>query len=157
MRRFEFRFQRILELKERMEEVRRAALGEAVGAFEAERRELEALGRMRGGHTARDPATPGSAVDAGLMRISSAYGRRLEREQNEQQEQVRLAGTVVEDRRQDLMDATRERGVFDILKERAVQDYRREVRRKELSQLDEIGQQLYLRQTRAEEGRQRPQ
>ena len=43
MRRFQFRFQRVLDVKERLEDVRKASLGQVVGACEAERRELERL------------------------------------------------------------------------------------------------------------------
>ena len=34
MRRFQFRFQRVLDVKERLEDVRKASLGQVVGACE---------------------------------------------------------------------------------------------------------------------------
>ena len=43
MKRFTFRFQRILEIKERIEEARRAELGEVTAALNRERQQLLAL------------------------------------------------------------------------------------------------------------------
>lgn len=148
MRRFQFRFQRVLDVKTRLEDVRKAALGQVVGACEAERRELE---RLRADHDAQ-VATERPAqgpVDPGLMNLLADYGRRLERESGEQGQQVRLAEALVEEKRVDLMEATRQRRTFEILQERAEAAHRKAARRQERVQLDEVGGQLHLRRQRA--------
>lgn len=149
MRRFRFRFQRVLEVKGRMEEVRKAALGQAVGAFETERRELEHLRQLRGEQIRTPRPDGGQVVDLGMMRLLASYGARLEREESQQGEQVRVVSALVDDKRQELLAATRERRVFEILRERAAAAHQHRVRRHERAQLDEVGAQLHLRRLRA--------
>jgi len=148
MRRFQFRFQRVLDVKERLEDVRKAALGEVVGACEAERRELERLQADRQVQVATERPAAGR-IDPGLMNLLADYSRRLERESGEQGELVRLAEALVEEKRTDLMEATRERRTFEILQERAEAAHRKVARRKERMLLDEVGGQLHLRRQRA--------
>ena len=147
MRRFQFRFQRVLDVKERLEDVRKASLGQVVGACEAERRELERLHADRQSQVAAKRPAAGR-IDPGLMNLLADYGRRLERESGEQGEQVRLAETLVEEKRAELMEATRERRTFEILQEQAEAAHRKAARRQELVQLDEVGGQLHLRRQR---------
>lgn len=148
MRRFQFRFQRVLDVKTRLEDVRKAALGQVVGACESERRELE---RLRSDHDAQ-VATERPAegpVDPAVLNLLADYGHRLERESGEQGEQVRLAEALVEEKRADLMEATRARRTFEILQERAEAEHRKTARRQDLAQLDEVGGQLHERRQRA--------
>ena len=144
MKQLQFRFQRIFELKERIEDFRKAALGEAVAAMEGERqelRELEVTSRMYS-----EVGPPGSGpVDADLLAVGSQHGLRLEREKEEQRELVRLADTVVSEKRGDLLAATKERRVFETLRERAAEAHRSEQRRQERIWLDEVGQQIHSR------------
>ena len=149
MRRFHFRFQRVLDVKERLEDVRKAALGQVVGAYESERRELERLHTDRDLQVATERPAEGR-VDPGLMNMLADYGHRLERESGEQGEQVRLAQALVDERREDLMEATRQRRTFEILRERAAEKYRKHAQRKDLALLDEMGGQLHLRRQRAD-------
>lgn len=150
MRRFQFRFQRVLDVKERLEDVRKAALGQVVGACEEERRELDRLHQDRQSRVAAERPDAGR-VDPGLMNLLADYGRRLDRESGEQSEQLRLAEALVEEKRTELMEATRARRTFEILKERAQEAHKKAVRRRELSVLDEVGGQLHLRRQRAAE------
>ncbi len=145
MRRFEFRFQRVYELKERIEDVRRAALGESVSALEAERQELQRIEGARGDRRDASRGEPGQQLDPGLLALASNFGLRLERESGEQGEQVRLAQTVADEKREDLMAATRDRKTFEILRDRAQAAHRKKAQRQELHTLDEIGGQLHHR------------
>lgn len=148
MRRFQFRFQRVLDVKERLEDARKAALGEVVGACETERRELERLQADHQVQVATERPAAGR-IEPGLLNLLANYGRRLERESGEQGELVRLAEALVEEKRTDLMEATRERRTFEILQERAEAAHRKAARRKERMLLDEVGGQLHLRRQRA--------
>ena len=146
----QFRFQRILELKDRVEQTRKTALGEAVAAMEAQRGHLEALKTVRQAHTSSPRADAGTAVDPSLLVLDANYGQRLEREIGEQFEVVRQSDVVVEERREQLLAASKERRVFEVLRERVVSEYRREQRRREKIELDEIGAKLHQRRVQAE-------
>lgn len=145
MRRFQFRFARILELKGSVEESRRASLGEAVTAAEGVRRELEGLQRERHRVSRAAPVEPAPSVDVEALRLAAHFGQRLEGEIATHQEDLRQAQTVVGERRDELIESTRERRVYEILKERAEAAHRKEQRRQERIWLDEVGQQLHLR------------
>ena len=58
---------------------------------------------------------------------------------------MRLADTVVSEKRGDLLAATKERRVFEILRERAAEAHRSEQRRQERIWMDEVGQQIHSR------------
>ena len=143
MRHFHFRFQRILELKESVEEGRKAELGEAVALLNQERSYLEALDGTRATYQHLDqPAAP---CNPELLALNANYVLRLQREILEQLERIEQIQKVVEERRQNLLEATKERRVYEILRERAETTYQRQRRRYEQAQLDEVGEQLYLR------------
>lgn len=145
MRRMHFRFQRILELKEGVEEARKAALGESVAALEHERQQLAGMQQLRLDNGAASEQRAQIAGDASLMRLGFDYGQRLERELLEQQKRIRQAQTVVDERRSELIESTKERRVFEVLKDRVAREYQRELRRQERILLDEAGKQIHLR------------
>ena len=145
MKRFTFRFQRILEIKERVEDARRAELGEVLAALNREVEQLAAMRATQNAYRHMGGFSPAQRVDAGLLGIGAHYAQRLEREIDEQQQHVRKIEAIAENKRQKLSEATRERRVYEVLKERAEEAHRREANRQERIQLDEIGEQLYAR------------
>ncbi|MBT3342343.1 MAG: flagellar export protein FliJ [Gemmatimonadetes bacterium] len=145
MRKFQFRFQRVYELKERLEDVRRATLGEAVSALETDRQELRRIEEARGERREASRGEAGQQLDPGLLQLASNFGLRLERESGEQEEQVRLAQTVADEKRDELVEATRDRKVFEILRDRAAATHRKQAQRQELRTLDELGGQQHHR------------
>lgn len=145
MRRFNFRFQRLLELKERQEDLRKAELGEVMAIFNNELDQLDELKRSFGAYRRASLALPDQRLDTPLLGINASYLLRLQREISEQREHLDRIEAMVEDKRVKLLAATRERRVYEILKERAEEEHRRENKRQERIQLDEIGEQLYAR------------
>ena len=145
MRRFDFRFQRLLELKERSEDQRKAELGEVTAVYNREYTKLVELQQSFGAYRRASLALPDQRVDPAHLGITASYLLRLQREIGEQREHLDRVESVVEDKRAKLLQATRERRVYEILKERAEEEHRREVVRQERIQLDEIGEQLYIR------------
>jgi flagellar FliJ protein len=146
MRRFRFRFQRILEVKERIEEARRISLGEAIAVLNRERDRLEELQEVQRRYRRASMVLPATVLDPGLLTLSVGYLQRLEREIGEQEDRIRKVETVVEERRQRLLAASRDRRTYEILKEKALEVHREEQLRRERMHLDEVGEQLHLRQ-----------
>jgi len=145
MRRFRFRFQRILEIKGRVEEVCRSALGEAVAVLNQEQDRLAELEGMRQVYRQGSERLPAAQLDPALLGLNASFLLRLQREIREQQEHIRRVEAIVEDKRQKLLAATKERRVFEILKERDMEGHRREWKRQEQNLLDEAGKQLFVR------------
>ena len=145
MKRFTFRFQRILEIKERIEDARRAELGEATAVLNRETEQLSALFETQATYQNMSGLPVHQRVDMGLLGVSARYTERLKGEIQEQIGQLEKIKAVVENKRQKLLEATRERRVYEVLKERAEETHRRETNRRERMQLDEVGEQLYAR------------
>ncbi len=159
MKRFRFRFQPILTVKERLEEARRASLGEAVAVLNYERDRLADLQRMRDTYR-QASATPAAArLDAVVLGLGAGYLQRLRGEIGAQEQRIRQVEAVVEERRQRLAVAARERRTYEILREQARARHREEQQQSERRLLDEIGEQLHQRRRRdevAEEEAMRP-
>jgi len=128
-----------------MEDARRAELGEVTAALNREMEQLSALHGTQATYRNMGSFSGEQRVDAGLLGISARYAERLKGEIYEQIEHIKKIEAVVENKRQKLLEATRERRVYEVLKERAEEAHRREANRRERIQLDEVGEQLYAR------------
>ncbi len=128
-----------------MEDARRAELGEVTAALNREMEQLSALYGTQATYRNMGSFSGEQRVDAGLLGISARYAERLKGEIYEQIEHIKKIEAVVENKRQKLLEATRERRVYEVLKERAEEAHRREANRRERIQLDEVGEQLYAR------------
>lgn len=128
-----------------MEDARRAELGEVTAALNREMEQLSALYGTQATYRNMGSFSSEQRVDAGLLGISARYAERLKGEIYEQIEHIKKIEAVVENKRQKLLEATRERRVYEVLKERAEEEHRREANRRERIQLDEVGEQLYAR------------
>lgn len=145
MKRFSFRFQRLLELKQRKEDQQKAELGEVMAIFNQELDQLGGLKQSFEAYRHTSLALPDQRVETSLLGINASYLLRLQREMGEQREHLDRIESMVEDKQGKLLEATRERRVYEILKERAEEEHKRETMRQERIQLDEIGEQLYVR------------
>ena len=88
MKRFSFRFQRLLELKQRKEDQQKAELGEVMAIFN---RELDQLGGLKQSFDAyrhTSLALPDQCVETSLLGINASYLLRLQREMGEQREHL---------------------------------------------------------------------
>ena len=128
-----------------MEDARKAALGEVVSVLNREEDTLKVLQEIRRRCLQAGRFQPAAPLDANLLHLQAAYLQRLKRECGEKQQQIRQVESVVEEKRKVLMEATRERRVFEILREQREETYKREQKRQERRLLDDVGTQLYLR------------
>ena len=128
-----------------MEYAGRAELGEVTAALNREREQLSALYETQATYRNVGGLPVHQRVDTGLLGVSARYTERLKGEVREQIENIEKIEAVVENKRQKLLEATRERRVYEVLKERAEEEHRREANRRERMQLDEVGEQVYVR------------
>lgn len=145
MKRLRFRFQKLLEIKERLEGVRQRALGEALMALTEEEEALENLSQTQHRYRRAAQEQPARALDLGLLLLNLNYDQRLQREIQVQDERRGRAAAKAEEERQRLVAARRERRTYEILKEKAAAHHRRLQQRHAQRQMDEVGEQGYLR------------
>ena len=145
MKRLRFRFQRLLEIKERLEGVRQRAMGEALTALTQEEEALENLRQTQHRYRLAAQEQPARALDLGLLLLNLSYDQRLQREIQVQDDRRARAAAKAEEERQRLVAARREKRTYEILREKAAAEHRRLQQRHERRQLDEVGEQSYLR------------
>lgn len=140
MKRFSYRFQRLLEIKEHQEEERRVALGQATAVMQRERELLQELEDRRRDHRQR-------ALGGGIegLRLGADYDLRLRREIGEQTQRLAQAAAVAAEKQRHLVEATRERRTYEVLRQRAADEYRKEARRRERIEMDEISERQQWR------------
>jgi flagellar FliJ protein len=128
-----------------MEEARKVALGQAMATLVHEQEQLAFLARTKAQYLELDKGGPGLRLDVGLLNLHADFGLRLEREIRDQQGRLAQAQAAVDERRQSLVAATKERRVYEILKERVVAQHQREQRRQDRLWLDEVGERFHRR------------
>jgi len=72
------------------------------------------------------------------VRMYAAFFNRKRGEMKNQKEQIEKLDTIVDERRQDLLDASKDKKVLESLKERKAKEFRLEMEQKERKFLDEI-------------------
>jgi len=145
VKKLRFRFQKLLQIKERLEGVRQRALGEALTALSREQEALEALQHNQARYRRAAQEQPAQRLDPSLLLLNFSYDQRLQREIIAQDQQRQRAAARAEEERQRLIGARRERRTYEILRERAAAQHRRLAQRQEQRQLDEVGEQGHRR------------
>ena len=136
MKRFQFRLQRVLDIKNVLEEQRKRELGEAYAMLVAEQERLQgirkALSRAQRYAQQRPPRTSHE-----LLMYDHFITQQLVRTEM-QQKTIDQVQRVVNTRREKLVAAYKDRKILDRLKERYTEQYRHEVVREDQSLIDEI-------------------
>ena len=143
MKRFQFRLQRVLDIKNVQEEQRKRELGEAYGLLATEQEQLQdirkALNRAQQYALQRMPRTSYE-----LLLYDYYITQQLVRTEL-QQKTIDQVQRVVNLRREKLMTAYKDRKILDRLKERYTEQYRHEADREEQALMDEISSAKYGR------------
>lgn len=134
---FQFRLAPVLRLREATEEQRKQALAQALGERDALRERLAVVERER--HRCHQRLIQeGAGIDFGERRLFGAYLDRLAGEAAAIAKEMDTAQSVVERRRRELADASRDRQVLERLRERRFTAYQKAEIRREQRTLDEL-------------------
>jgi flagellar export protein FliJ len=147
VKKLRFRFQKLLEIKERLEGVRQRALGEALTALAREQAALDGLRRTQARYRRAAEEQPAQALDLGMLLLNLSYDQRLQRQIRDQDQRREQAAARAEEERRRLVEARRQRRTYEILREKAAVAHRRLQRRGEQRLLDQVGEQGHLRRT----------
>ena len=134
MKRFRFALQRILELRERVEEEARIALGRAVGELTLIEQRIASVAEERR-RAMGERFAPGN--DFTDIQTYERYLNRLDRTREGLLQDAARAELVAAEKRDAFTEASRERKVLDRLRERRFGEYRKYVRSEEYKETDE--------------------
>ena len=143
MKRFRYRFQRILEIKEGLEKSRRAEYAEIMSLFNKETTQLEYVNRVKNSHMRSDRGENALRFNVELLRTGANYSLMLHRKIEEQKQQIGQIESILEDKRKNLLEAEKERRIYEKLKERDYRLYLTDYKREERKRLDEVGERIH--------------
>ena len=135
---FNFKFQSILDLKIRIEDQKKSKYGEAKEELNHQQDKLNVLLEERGYqyNLMRDKGKKGLTPKD--LIIYNNYMSRLKRSIELQNVVVDRAKKAVEQARLELVEAAKQRKMFETLKEKKLEEYWEDYYKKEQAQLDEI-------------------
>ena len=143
MKRFRYRFQRILEIKEGLEKSCRAEYAEIMSLFNKETAQLEYVNGVKNSHMRSDRGENALRFNIELLRTGANYSLMLHRKIEEQKQQIGQIESILEDKRKNLLEAEKERRIYEKLKERDYRLYLTDYKREERKRLDEVGERIH--------------
>ena len=138
MNRFRFRFNSVLRYRELIEGEKKRLLGVATGHLHTEDEELARIDDTITDHeSVREKDSVGS-VSARDLQSGFNYTRSLDGKRIRQVDRVAKAENVVEKKRLDLVEATKQKKIFEKLKDREREVHEYELRKEEQSLIDDL-------------------
>jgi flagellar export protein FliJ len=137
MKRFNFRLQRVLEIRDRFRDERRQELGQRNFELDRERRILGDLDQ----EFLRSKVEEGGTYSASELLLVGEYSVRLKEDIEQQQLRVAAAEQAAEEARERYIEASKETQALEKLKERRREEYVEQALKEEGSQLDEFAVQ----------------
>lgn len=145
---FQFRYQRVLEVKETQEDREKAEFGRIQQRLSEEREKLDKLqDKMRQMFDRLRQRREGKQNVQGFLQAQNWAGV-LEEKIERQQQVVEKWEEKLENQREQLVEASRERRVFEQLKESDFEEFQEEVRRERLKQNNEIANRQHYQEHR---------
>lgn len=140
---FKFQFQSILNLKIRLEDLKKAKLGEATEILNSEMEKLNILITEKKNQFKLMQEKREHGFTPKELISYNNYMERLKKSISIQEVVVNKAREAVEKARVELVNAAKERKMFETLKEKKMEEYWEEYYRKEQIALDEIASYRY--------------
>ncbi|QEH69609.1 flagellar export protein FliJ [Cellulosilyticum sp. WCF-2] len=135
---FKYKLEPILALKEKLEESKKRELGLAHQCHEKAKAEKEVLVKQREMAYKEAKIQSHEKVNIIQLRQLNYYSNYMEEAIHSKNEEIDLAAKKVEQRREELVEAVKERKILENLKELQLEDYKEEEKRKENNVVDEI-------------------
>ncbi len=145
---FQFRYQRILDVREMEEDREKAEFGRIQQRLIQEKRKLEELqSRMQQMFSSfRERQKKSQSVQDFLQ--TREYAAMLENKMSAQQQEIKKWEKKLEKQRERLIEASQNRQVMENLKERDIKEFKEDMRRQELKENNEIANRQHHRKYR---------
>ncbi len=147
-KKFRFRFEPMLKVKEHREKERQRELAETLTKVQDQKASLMKMDTKRLNTMEHHRSKLVGRVSMAEALVCSRYLLRLKRERMASSELLRGMEREAESRRQKLVEAARERKVYDLLKEKQQMRHRQGLDKDEQKALDEVATNNFRRQTK---------
>lgn len=145
MKKFNFRFEKILSFRRHQEKLRQRALAQVRQLEEKQKQEILEIQQDRQKHIEEEKQLLVGALDANKLTNYSRYYLKLKGMELSGRDVLKKIRKEVENKRQDLVAATKQRKIYEKLKERHKEKYTAEQNLLSQKENDEIGTKTYLR------------
>ncbi|PKK84498.1 MAG: flagellar export protein FliJ [candidate division Zixibacteria bacterium HGW-Zixibacteria-1] len=149
MKKFRFRLERLLQLKAHIEKEKQKTLGRAAQKVIEKESELRGLDNTRRDIQSSQRHKLNGAVNIANLSVYSRYYVLLKKKEMGGKELLKAYLKDQEKRRLELVEATKEKKIYEKLKERKFDIYRREVGLATQKEQDEIASQTLLHKKRS--------
>ncbi|MFH2055220.1 MAG: flagellar export protein FliJ [bacterium] len=144
MKKFQFRLQKLLQLRQHRKLERQKKLAKAERLRRVEEAHLESLGQRLEREQQRPRANQDGSLNVSLLQQSVRYQERLKQDQGVQKQMVARARENEARRREELLAAAIKEKVFLKLRERRQDQYHADLERRDQKETDEIAIQQFL-------------
>jgi flagellar FliJ protein len=145
MKKFKFRLQKLLQIKEHAKMQKQKELSRAERVRRMEEAHLEMLQQKMRDEVTNLAAGTTQLIDVRHRQRSTQFQQRLVANMKTQEQVIQAAVTKEAAKREDLIEATREEKTFEKLKERQKERYLKEIDLLTQKEIDEIAKNVYLR------------
>jgi len=151
VKRFKWRLDTVKKVKERREDQKKLALGEARSSQTAEERKLSDLKERHRKQTVRLKSVQSGKLNALDLQASHAYINDLGLKIQAQQEKVEATRQIMESRRTELVKAVQEKKILENLRSRDHAAFKKTERKREQAETDETANRSAHRKKQQEE------
>lgn len=138
MAKFVYKMQNVLNIKERMETQAKTEYAQMLGALHDEENKMREIMNTLNGYKQRAKELSVGKLDVSMIRRCSDAIRITEDMAKNQAVRVKIAERNVEASMLKLAEAVKERKVQEKLKEKAFEDFLRELNAQEMKEIDEV-------------------
>ncbi|MBS12847.1 MAG: flagellar export protein FliJ [Gemmatimonadetes bacterium] len=150
-KKFRWRLNTVKKAKERHEDQKQQALGEAQTSQNAEERVMDELQVQRQAQQDRLKSTQSGKLNPIDLQAAHAYISDLTQKIEAQQERVEAARAITQSRRNDLVKAVQENKVLENLRTRDHEAFRKDERKREQAETDEVANRAAHRRQQQDE------
>jgi flagellar FliJ protein len=143
MNRFRFRFRSVLRYREIIEDNKKRDFGVALNHFVHEEANLNSIDNSIAGHEELAERSGQGRITARDLQNKYDYARHLDRKRESQEKVVESAEEELESRRKKLVEATKEKKIFERLKERDRETHNEAQRKEEQALSDDLTSQRF--------------
>jgi flagellar FliJ protein len=143
MNRFRFRLESVLRLRAAREEEKKREFGVSLGHLKQEEQRFDEITRSINDLDRYRTEKGTGRISVAQMIRNFFFSSHLHTQKDEQQKKVGKAQEIVDEKRTEMTEATKQRKTLERLKERKRIQYDEDVRREEQSLIDEIATQHF--------------
>ena len=142
MKKFEFKLQRLLEIRQKQEDNQKIELAKASGAYQLEaNKKIKILDNI---HELRQKIKDSKNMSLDTMRAYDILIQNSDTAINEVEREMEKKRLVMEEELKKYTELKQKRRAVEILKEKAIKEYNIKAQKEETNRLNEIGKNIYL-------------